>query len=282
MIKDVKNEFCESDLQYYKEIVDHSNSIILRSDTECRITFFDKFAQKFFGFTEEEILGKNLVGTIVPDTDTSGIDLKEMVKNIVRFPDRYINNQNENITRDGRRVWIHWTNRPIYDENGKVKEIVSIGNDMTYTRQIIMRLEESEKKFKEVANHLEQCIWIKRSDNKDVGKYDFISPAFEKIYGLAPQNNYVNYKDLENTIHPDDRQRVMGIIKNGRNNGYDIEYRIIRPDGNIAWVWSRALPVQDSSGKTVKLVGIIQDITFRKLAELEYLRIVEHEKDQSY
>jgi len=274
----MEKETCEEDLLYYKEIVDYSNSIILRFDTECRITFFNKFAQQFFGYSEEEILGKNLVGTIVAETDSEGKSLKEMINNIVRFSERYVNNQNENITHDGRRVWINWTNRPIYDEDGKVKEIISIGNDMTYTRQIMLRLEESEKKFKELANNLEQCIWIRRSDNKDVGKYDFISPAFEKIYGIAPNNNYVNLKELEALIHPDDRGRAMDAIKNRRENGYDIEYRITRPDGNIVWIWSRAIPVRDARDRTIKLVGIIQDITFRKLAELEYLRVIGYEK----
>lgn len=274
----MKNEICEDDLLYYKEIVDHSNSIILRSDTECNVTFFNKFAQQFFGYSEEEMLGKNLVGTIVAETDSEGNNLKEMVKNIVRFPERYINNQNENITKDARRVWINWTNRPIYDEAGDVKEIVSIGNDLTYTRQIMLRLEESEKKFKELANNLEQCIWIKRGDNKDVGKYDFISPAFEKIFGMVPNNNYVNLKEFEMLVYPEDRARAMDAIKNRKDNGYDIEYRITRPDGNMAWIWSRAIPVRDAQGKTIKLVGIIQDITFRKLAELEYLRVIDREK----
>jgi len=274
----MKEKLCESDLLYYKEIVDHSNSIILRSDTECKITFLNKFAQQFFGYSEEEVLGKSLIGTIVAETDSEGRNLKEMVSNIVRFPERYINNQNENITRDGKRVWINWTNRPIYDEDEKVREIISIGNDLTYTRQIMLRLEESEKKFQELANNLEQCIWIKRSDNKDVGKYDFISPAFEKIFGLAPHNNYINLKEFETLVHPEDRNRALDSIRNRKESGYDIEYRITRPDGNIAWIWSRAIPVRDTQGRAVKSVGIIQDITFRKLAELEYLRVIGREK----
>ena len=122
----------------YRELVEYANSIILRMDTEGNVTFFNNFAQKFFGYKQEEIIGKSVLATIVPSTDTSGKNLKLMIEDLMVHSERYINNENENILRDGKRVWVAWTNRPILDDKGRLKEVLCIGNDIT-------KLKEAEK-----------------------------------------------------------------------------------------------------------------------------------------
>ena len=94
----------------YREVVQRVNSIILQIDCAGRITFFNEFAQTFFGYGAEEILGRNVVGTIVPETDSAGRDLTKMVRDIAAYPELYENNQNENMLRNGNRVWIAWAN----------------------------------------------------------------------------------------------------------------------------------------------------------------------------
>ncbi len=129
----------------YRELVEYTNSVILRWDREGKITFLNKFGQDFFGYNAEEILGRNVVETIVPETDHAGKNLQEMIQDIFIHPDLYEKNQNENIRHNGERVWISWTNKPIFDENGKVAEILSIGNDHTNLK----RAEEELRKSKE-------------------------------------------------------------------------------------------------------------------------------------
>ncbi len=120
----------------YRELVQHANSIILRFDTMGRVTFLNEFAQSFFGFSEKEILDQNIFGTIIPLTESSGRDLKAMFEDIIRNPSQYVNNENENIKRDGERVWIAWTNKAILDRDGNVSEILSIGMDITDRKKI--------------------------------------------------------------------------------------------------------------------------------------------------
>ena len=127
----------------YRELVQNANSIILRMDVHGRITFFNEFAQSFFGYTEDEILGQNMVDTIVPETDSTGRDLTTVIRDIIQNPKQYANNENENVQRNGKRVWIAWANRPIYDSDGKVTEILCIGNDISELRQARTRLEEA-------------------------------------------------------------------------------------------------------------------------------------------
>ncbi len=73
----------------YRELVENSNSIIMRITPDHDITFFNEFAQQFFGCSEGEVLGKNVVGTIVPETGSTGRDMRKMTRNITAQPEVY-------------------------------------------------------------------------------------------------------------------------------------------------------------------------------------------------
>ena len=121
----------------YRNLVDSVNSIILRWDAKGRIVFMNPYGIKFFGYETEDLIGKNVVGTIVPESESiSKRDLGHLMEEIRNDPDRFRNNENENITRDGRRVWIYWTNRAITDDEGRIVEILSVGNDITGRRHM--------------------------------------------------------------------------------------------------------------------------------------------------
>ncbi|MFA5308528.1 MAG: PAS domain S-box protein [Dehalococcoidales bacterium] len=115
----------------YRHLVQSTNTIILQMDNEGKITFFNDFAQQFFGYTESEILGKSVLGTIVPEKDSADKDLQEMMADIITHPRHYLHNENENMRRGGERVWIVWTNQPFFDDAGNLREILCVGIDHT-------------------------------------------------------------------------------------------------------------------------------------------------------
>ena len=129
-------ECCRS----YQELVESANSIILRWNTEGVINYANPYTLQFFGYAREEFIGEKVTETIVPKTESTGRDLEEMIEDISLNPEKYVQNENENICKDHRRVWISWTNKAIKDVNGRIVEILSIGNDVTekrhYERQI--------------------------------------------------------------------------------------------------------------------------------------------------
>jgi two-component system cell cycle sensor histidine kinase/response regulator CckA len=129
----------------YRELVQNANSIILRRDPQGNITFFNEYAQKFFGYTEEEILGKNEIGMIVPEKDSNGQDLTAMIRDIGIHPERYATNENENMRCNGERVWVAWTNKAIHDEQGNIVEILCIGNDITERKRLEAQLQQAQK-----------------------------------------------------------------------------------------------------------------------------------------
>jgi PAS domain S-box-containing protein len=114
----------------YRTLVENAGSIILAMDRDGNITFFNRYAEEFFGFPRREILGKNVVGTIVPATESSGRDLDVMIQDLLASPGSFRKNRNENVTSTGERVWVAWTNKAILDEAGFPVGIVSVGAEI--------------------------------------------------------------------------------------------------------------------------------------------------------
>jgi len=130
----------------YRRLVQDANSIILRMDTKGNVTFFNKFAQIFFGFKEKEILGKSVIGTIVPLTDSAGKNLEKMIVDLTRNPKKYVNNDNENMLHSGERVWISWTNKALSGKKGQVNEIICIGNDISKIKKAEELIKEMDRR----------------------------------------------------------------------------------------------------------------------------------------
>ncbi len=124
----------------YRELVEHANSIILRWTRDGRIVFLNEFGQRFFGYTEEEIRGRHVIGTIVPETEEAGRDLRPLMDEICQNPAAFEQNVNENVRRSGERVWVAWTNKVVLDPEGQVSEILSIGADITERKRAESRI----------------------------------------------------------------------------------------------------------------------------------------------
>jgi PAS domain S-box-containing protein len=124
----------ESEVKY-RHIIDNANSVIMELDTGGNITFINKFALDFFGFGEAEIIGHNVVGTIVDPEDADAAAWKTMSRDIVASPDAYLQSERGNHRRNGEKVWMVWTYRPILDEAGNLKEMLCTGIDRTQQKK---------------------------------------------------------------------------------------------------------------------------------------------------
>jgi PAS domain S-box-containing protein len=242
----------------YRELVENANSIILRMDCGGRITFLNEFAQRFLGYDAAEILGRSVVGTIVPELDRSGRNLREMVQDIGRHPERYVNNINENMRKDGERVWIAWTNKPIRDERGEIVEILCIGNDVTVHRQS----EELLQRYELLAAHSRDIILFMRRDD---GRILEANLAACHAYGYSRETMLgLTIHDLRAT----DKQGATD-AQMARADGEGALFETVhrRSDGST-------FPVEVSSrgeaiGGVRTLISVVRDITERRQAEAE-------------
>ena len=125
----------------YRDLVENANSIILRRNIKGNITFFNEFAQKLFGYGQDEILGRNILETILPDTKGKKRELEILSEILQQDPERQAVSEEENMLRGGESVWVAWTYKPIFDSDGQLTEILCIGNDITE-----LKLAAKEKK----------------------------------------------------------------------------------------------------------------------------------------
>jgi len=127
-------------------------------------------------------------------------------------------------------------------------------------------LQESEKRFRQLAENISEIFWM--ADPR-TGQFVYISPAFKEIWLQDPEAVLRDPGCWFEGIHPEDRERVI-LAKQAQRLGEhkDCEYRIVRADGATHWVWDRSFPVFDSDGQLDRIVGIVEDITDRKRAEV--------------
>ena len=149
-------------------------------------------------------------------------------------------------------------------------------------------LQRSEERFRQLAENIHEVFWM--VDTRE-GRLLYISPSCEKVWGqssicLSRSSTHLNLNDqskpMLDFVHPGDRERVLA-AENRQKHGEEtsLEYRIVRFDESVRWVWSRAFPVLDDAGDVYRVVGITADITDRKLAEAErgqLLTTVEHQR----
>jgi PAS domain S-box-containing protein len=133
--------------QKYRELVENANSIILRVDLEGKITYFNEFAQRFFGYTEKELIGKNASRIVMPASGPDQQDFKELVRALREDPTRQMVNENETRTRSNEVVWVTWTYKPIFSDSGGFIEVLCIGNDITELKWASQEREELQSQL---------------------------------------------------------------------------------------------------------------------------------------
>jgi PAS domain S-box-containing protein len=124
----IKLHRCE---KKYRELVETANSIILRIDAQGHITYCNEFAQRFLGYTETELFSKNAEQIILPAIRANRKGFTDLVTSLRKDPDRLRVSENETQSRNGQKIWIAWTYKPIFNEAGIFKEILCIGIDIT-------------------------------------------------------------------------------------------------------------------------------------------------------
>jgi len=221
--KKIADALKESEAKY-REVLQNTQSIIIRMDTSGNITFFNHFALSFFDYTSDEVIGKNVVGTIVPQKARSGHDLSMMANDLGFNAEGYAVNVSENVRRNGDRVWIAWINKAIRDEKGHIIEILCIGNDITDRRRngeiristdtwkdiVIAETDVKEEVFDAVF-HISTEISIEGREGKSVGTTFLIGDAdnvmaksrqisLNAFEGQKPESRSITNQDIKENI----------------------------------------------------------------------------------
>ena len=146
----------------------------------------------------------------------------------------------------------------------------ALETERTARHAVASDLRGREEIFREMAAIISGAFWVASPGRKS---FAYVSPAFERVWGLPAERLYREPSLWIEAIHPSDRERIARLIARGGDGKYDESYRILRPDGSVRWVRDLAFPVADEAGAVVRVFGIAEDVTG--------LRDLEHQIQQS-
>lgn len=245
-------------LAILEAFVETSEDAVFSQDLEGRITSWNRSSERIFGYPRDEILGQSST-MLFPEHLRSET---QQVFDTVIAGDRVDHYETEIKRKDGMPIPISLSLCPLFQANGLLTASVLIARDVTEQRLAQATLAEIETRIREgeALAHVGSWLWDVRT-----GTVQW-TDELHRIHGVDPLDFEGTLDAHIDRIHAEDQARVWRGLTEAVASGhpFEDEYRIIRPGGEMRWVYARAEPTVGSAGDVVGLRGISQDVTSRR------------------
>ena len=258
-------------------ITTNTNDAIVTIDTDSTIRFANAAVENLFGYLPDELIGEPLTNVMPPRYRGEHFDgMQRFVQtgeraldwNAIEFPAQH---------RDGHEIPVS-VSFSEFEEDGQ-QRFVGILRDISDRVRMEEELRERERRFRQMAENIQEVVWMSDPEKEELF---YANPAYEEIWGHSVEELYDDPTTFFDAIHPEDQDRIETALTTQTTDGYDEEYRIVRPDGEVRWVRDRAVPVKNDAGEVYRIVGIASDITELKHREQERTRaldLLEHTEE---
>jgi diguanylate cyclase (GGDEF)-like protein/PAS domain S-box-containing protein len=240
----------------YRDLVHTAGSIILRCNTAGELVFINDYGLQFFGYTEDELLGIPVTETIVPQEEVTGRNLKQWFTQVLLDPESNQYSVNQNVRKDGSRVWVAWSNTPIRDQFGNMEGLLCVGTDFSLRKQ----MEEQLTLAATVFEHAREAILITDPD----GVILDCNNAFTRITGYSVEESRGQTPAMLSSGRHD-REFYQRMWQSLRRQGYwsgEIWNR--RKNGEVYAEMLTISSVKDVLGAVQCYVALFSDITEMK------------------
>jgi len=224
-------------------------------DRECRVTGWNRHAERLFGWSRDEVLGRNFFDFIIPDSARPNVET--IVAGLLRgeLPSHHVN---DNLTKDGRVITCEWNNSVLRDGEGRIVGAMSLAMDITERKQAEEALQESEERWRSLVENAPDIIMtIERDGTISFINRTSVDATPEEVAGTTIYD-YLEpkYQDLART-------NVERVFETGEPCAYQSRTLVT---GEELWLDCRLAPLK-RSGRTVAVTMIVTDITKRRRAE---------------
>ena len=244
-------------------IVECSDDAIISKSLNGIVQSWNEGAERLFGYKAEEMVGQPVSTLIPPDRQ----DEEPQILSRLQKGERIDHYETVRRRRDGTLFDVSLSVSPLRNNRGEIIGASKIARDITGRKLAEKALQESQGRMALAmeAGQMGDWEWI-------IGEGRVIwSPTLEIIHGLEPHSFGGSFEEFQRDMHPEDRERVLAHITTSleQRSNYRVEYRIIKPDGKLAWIEARGRIFLDESGEPIRMAGVCMDITSRKEAEAD-------------
>ena len=240
------------------------------TDLEGRFVRVNKAYSALTGYSEQELRGLTFLDITHPDDHEAN---RAFARRLISGEISHAIFEKRYLTRQGRPVWVHASISVVRGPDGRPVNMIALMEDISERKLAQEALRESEQRFRQLAEAIDGVFWI-----VDAGRHRmlYVSPAYEQIWGKPPDELRRHPGSFIDSIVPEDRPQMLAAMEQMNEEGFDIEYRILRPDGTTIWVRDRAYPICDEQGRVYRVCGIAENVTERKRTEQAIQAMNEH------
>jgi len=253
--------------KFFRDVVEQTNDAVIITNMDGEVFFWNKAAARIFGYSKDDVMGRHL--ELFEDDDVR----KDIFKDVKKGKD-HAGLQTRMVSKEGTVLEVSLTVDPIRDEPGEIIGFSIMCRDVTRRKAAEDALKLSEERYMLAQRAAGIGSWDWDIESGELHWSDTIEPMF----GFGNGEFGATYEAFLGCVHPDDRQHVVDSVNDciEKGSNYHIEHRIVWPDGSIHMVSEDGDVIRDKTGKAVRMLGVVQDITERKQAE-RVLR--EHEEE---
>jgi PAS domain S-box-containing protein len=257
------------DRERYYQLVHSAKSIIMRINMDGDIVFCNEYAEDFYGYAPGELLGKPLVGTLVPRKTLEGRSMRRYLDRLLMDPTAHPFNETMNVRKNGEIVWVAWANDSVRAKDGTAIGLLCVGTDITDRKLMEEALRQREKQYRLLAENITDIIWGLDADYR----FTYVSPSDETVRGFKRPD--VLGRHIQDFLTPASRTRfkdVLGVLDDlaeaqGPLASVTEDLEFTCADGGSVWLESHLGILFSEEGERIGLQGVSRDISDRKLAE---------------
>jgi PAS domain S-box-containing protein/diguanylate cyclase (GGDEF)-like protein len=232
---------------------------VVHSDTEGRLLSVNQRFCELLGYTRAEALALDIQRLTHPHDIAKSVAARaEAITGLL------LEYQVEArlISKSGAPIWTHIITSIVRQGNAGPLHFISLVQDISPQKRAEEQWREAERRFHQVTDNIHEVFWLTdRLKNEML----YVSPGYAQIWGRSVEELHAAPQLWLESIHPEDRQRIIEAVRTKQPAGtYDEEYRIVRPDGSVRWIRDRAFPVRTADAEVVRFAGVAEDITDRK------------------
>jgi PAS domain S-box-containing protein len=249
--------------EFNTQIVASAQEGIVVVDEHQRCVLWNPFMERLTGLPEHDILGKPLM-----QTTSLGV-LTQLEAMEQALAGRHVEGDVEQPTSSGNLAWLLVSHTPLKTAAGGIRGAIVTVHDITELKRVEQALRETQKRTATALAALDVGVWEIDVTNGAVIWTENVSPL------LASSPDSIRaLSDIVDRIHPDDRATTVSAIEQAIATGgdFDVESRVVLPDGAIRWMRTKGRVVHDASFATECVIGVTSDVTGRHVLERQYLQ----------